>query len=295
MSFVGHVRRTMCLCVLSAAIVSCADVQPSQSPTLPNGGTPTWTLVWRDEFDGPAGTLPDSLKWSHDTADGCPVGICGFSNRDKQYYTRAPDNASLNGFGQLAIVARRASPGLLCSDGPCRYTSAKMTTRGKMGALPGRVEARIKIPSGQGLWPAFKILGTSFPATPWPQCGELDIMENRGSDPRTVSSAMHGPGYFNVAFLGHAYTLHNGGTLADDYHDYVVEWNSERVSFYVDATLHFSFNRAEVERFGPWPFDQSFFIVLNLAVGGVYDGDPQSDVIFPATMLTDYVRVYVRS
>ena len=251
--------------------------------------------MWRDDFDGPAGALPDSLKWSADTADGCQGAVCGFDTREKQFYTRAPENAALNGLGQLALVARTAGAGLPCTYGPCRYTSAKLTTRGKMSARPGRVEARIKLPAGQSLWPAFKMLGTSFPATTWPQCGELDIMESKGSDPRTISSSMHGPGFFDVAYLGHAYVLPSVNTFADGYHDFVVEWDSQHVSFYVDATVHFSFTRAEAERLGPWALDQPFFIVLGLAVGGVFDGDPQTDSIFPATMLIDYVRVYVRS
>jgi beta-glucanase (GH16 family) len=285
-------RGVLRLCVLSTSILACSDAQPSQ-PYV--GGTPIWTLVWRDEFDGPAGASPDTLTWNRETADGCLGAICGFDNREKQYYTRAAENVSLNGSGQLAIVARVAAPGLVCSYGPCRYSSAKLSTRGPMCALPGRVEARIRVPAGQSLWPAFKMLGTGFPATSWPQCGELDIMEGRGSDPRAMSSAWHGPGFFDVAFLGHAYTLQNGRTFADDYHDFAVEWDSTHVLFFVDGTLHYSFTRADVERLGPWTLNQSFFIVLSLAVGGVFDGDPKSDAIFPAAMLVDYVRVYVRS
>jgi beta-glucanase (GH16 family) len=289
---IGRVGNAVYVGVISAAIAACADVQSSQPR---DGGPPTWTLVWRDEFDGPVGAPPDSLKWNLDTADGCLGTICGFEKREKQYYTRAAENSSLTGSGQLAIVARIAGPGLTCSSGPCRYTSAKLTTRGKLGVLPGRVEARIKLPAGQGLWPAFKMLGTTFPATTWPQCGEIDVMENRGSDPRSMSSAWHGPGFFDITYLGRGYTLQNGRNFADDYYDFAVEWDSERVLFFADGTLHYSFTRAEVERLGPWALNQSFFIVLNLAVGGVFDGDPQSDAIFPATMLIDYVRVYVKS
>lgn len=282
--------------VVIAGIVACGGgepTEPKQPVQPPAETTPTWKQVWSDEFNGPAGTLPDSLTWVHDTADGCQVGICGWGNREKEYYTRAPENGSLNGLGQLAIVARPAPPGLMCYYGACRYTSAKITTRGKKLAGPGRVEARIRIPAGQGLWPAFWMLGNSFPATPWPGCGELDIMENHGSAPQTTSSAMHGPGYSGGTPFAGGYTLGNG-SFASDFHVFAIEWNAERAQFHVDDRQTYTIERTDVQRYGPWVFDQSFFIILNLAVGGLFDGDPQSDAILPATMLIDYVRVYSR-
>lgn len=277
---------------LGVTILSCGGAPLSQPG---DAGPPTWRLVWSDEFSGAAGTSPDSLKWSPDVGDGCEFGNCGTGSAEKQYYTNAPENGSLNGTGQLAIIARRAVSGLRCYYGACQYTSAKLTTRGKMGALPGRVEARIRLPTGQGLWPAFALLGSSFPATPRPWCGELDIMESHGSDPRSIISAMHGPGYFNVNYAGRKYVPESGGTLTDDYHVFAVEWNAERILFFVDGALHFTLARTEVERGGPWVFDRSFFLILSVAVGGSFDGDPVSDAIFPATMLVDYVHVYVRS
>lgn len=167
----------------------------STASTVSTGPTTTWVQVWSDEFDGAAGARIDSTKWSYETADGCTQGICGWGNNEKEYYSDASENIALNGQGQLMIVARRAPAGLTCSYGPCLYTSARITTRGKMVVAPGRVEARIKLPAGQGLWPAFWMLGHNSPAMPWPACGELDIMENKGSQPATTSSAVHGPGY----------------------------------------------------------------------------------------------------
>lgn len=155
----------------------------------------------------------------------------------------------------------------------------------------GRVAARIKLPAGQGLWPAFWMLGRSFPATPWPDCGELDVMENRGSDPTTTSSAVHGPGYSGNTPFAHAHSLQHD-TFADDFHTFTVEWDSLHVRFFVDDTVHYRVTRSEVERFGTSVLDQSFFLLLNLAVGGTFDGDPSSDAILPATLLVDYVRVY---
>jgi beta-glucanase (GH16 family)/pimeloyl-ACP methyl ester carboxylesterase len=251
-----------------------------------------WTQVWSDEFDGAAGARIDSTKWNYETTDGCKQGICGWGNNEKEYYTDASENIVLNGQGQLMIVARRAPAGLTCYYGPCRYTSAKVTTRGKMLASPGRVEARIKLSPGQGLWPAFWMLGHNSPATPWPAVGEIDIMENKGSEPSTTSSALHGQGYSGATPFAHRHRLERG-TIAD-FHTFAVEWDSLHVRFFVDDSAHYTITRPEVERFGKSVLDQPFFLILNLAVGGHFDGDPRSDAILPATMLVDYVRVYVR-
>ena len=250
-----------------------------------------WVQVWSDEFSGAAGASVDSTRWRYDTADGCASGNCGWGNNEKEYYSRSPENIALNGQGQLAIVARTAPAGLKCYYGPCRYTSAKVTTRGKVDVAPGRVEARIKLSAGQGLWPAFWLLGTNIAAVGWPASGELDVMENRGSAPTVASSAIHGPGYSGNTPLVHARSLERG-TFTDAFHAFAVEWDSLTVRFFVDDTAHYEVTRGEVERYGRWAFDQPFFVILNLAVGGHFDGDPASDAIFPATMLVDYVRVY---
>ncbi len=256
--------------------------------------TITWTLLWSDEFNGPAGARIDSTKWGYQTGDGCKEGICGWGNNEKEYYTDQSENIALNGQGQLAITARLAPPGLTCQYGPCLYTSAKITTRGKMLAAPGRIEARIKLPlAGQGLWPAFWMLGHNSPTTLWPDCGELDIMENKGSQPTTTSSAVHGPGYSGATPFAHAYNLPRGD-LSDDFHTFAVEWDSLHVRFFVDDTAHYETTRGAIQQYGKSILDQPFFLILNLAVGGHFDGDPQSNAIFPATMLVDYVRVYVK-
>lgn len=282
-------RRATGLIALATSVLACGggtspSAVTSPPPPPPAPTTTTWTVVWADEFDGAAGTSVDSTKWSYDLGDGCQVGLCGWGNNEREYYTTIADNIALNGSGQLAITARRLASG--------RYTSAKIKTKGKMLARPGRVEARIKLPSGQGLWPAFWMLGSNHPETPWPQCGELDIMENRGSDPRTVSSAVHGPGYSGATPFAHPVWSSSG--FADDFHVYAVEWDSDQVRFYVDGSLHYAVNRSDVQRYGAWVFDQPFYVILNLAIGGNFDGDPRSDAIFPATMLIDYVRVSVR-
>ncbi len=269
-----------------SALLGCGHTSTS---TVPGG----WVQVWSDEFDGAAGARVDSAKWRHDTADGCAAGNCGWGTNEKEYYTALPENIALNGLGQLMIVARTAPAGLTCYYGPCRYTSTKITTRGKLHVVPGRVEASIKLSAGQGLWPAFWMLGSGFPTTPWPACGELDIMENRGSAPATTSSAVHGPGYSGNTPFAHAHSL-APGTVADAFHTFAVEWDSLRVRFFVDDTVHYVVTRADIEQFGTSVLDRSYFLILNLAVGGNFDGDPASDAIFPATMLVDYVRVYGR-
>lgn len=271
------------------AMLGCAR---NQSPTVPSTTPPAvqWTLVWSDEFDGAGGTGADATKWTHDIGDGCSAGICGWGNNEKEYYTNSADNIALNGAGQLEIVARVAPAGLTCYYGACRYTSAKIHTRGKMNAEPGRVEARIKLPTGQGLWPAFWMLGSGFPNTPWPQCGELDIMEFRGSQPSLMSSAIHGPGYSGATPFAHTHTLPSG-----EYHTYSVIWDATNVQFFVDGVVHYTVSRSDLERFGNSVLGQSYFVILNLAVGGHFDGDPASDAILPATMVIDYVRVYERN
>jgi beta-glucanase (GH16 family) len=286
-----------CRCALTASVSlvwACSTASIVSTP-LPTSTPPptTWVQVWSDEFDGAAGARIDSTKWSYETGDGCQQGICGWGNSEKEYYSDASQNIALNGQGHLMIVARTAPAGLSCSYGPCRYTSARITTRGKMLAAPGKVEARIKLPAGQGLWPAFWMLGHNSPSTPWPACGELDIMENKGSQPSTTSSAVHGPGYSGQTPFAHSNTL-TSGALADDFHTFAVQWDSLSVQFFVDGILHYSVTRPDIERYGNSILDQPFFLMLNLAVGGHFDGDPQSDAIFPATMLVDYVRVYAR-
>jgi len=281
-----------------AATLGCGGDTASIAATPRGGDTVSivppareWVQVWSDEFDGAAGSRIDNTKWSYDLADGCQVGICGWGNNEKEYYSDSTDNIALNGQGQLQIVARTAAPGRSCYYGPCRYTSAKVTSRGKMLASPGRVEARIKLPGGQGLWPAFWMLGHGSPATPWPDCGEIDIMENKGSQLSTTSSALHGPGYSGATPFAHSFVLPTG-KLADDFHTFAVEWDSVYVRWYVDDNPHYTVTRDEIQRYGSSVLNQSFFVILNLAVGGHFDGDPQSDTIFPATMLVDYVRVF---
>jgi beta-glucanase (GH16 family) len=283
-------RRTLTTLAIAAALgcASGAPTVPPPAPPPPPPPPPPWTQVWADEFSGPAGAAVDTAYWRHDLGDGCPNN-CGWGNNEREYYTAAADNIALNGDGQLAIVARVAPAGLTCYYGSCLYTSGKITTRGKISVVPGRVEARIRLAAGQGLWPAFWMLGDNIGTVGWPACGELDIMENKGSQPTLTSSAVHGPGY-----SGNTPFAHPQETSATDFHVYAVEWDFQSIRYFVDDRLHYTVSRADVQTRGSWVFDQTFFVILNQAVGGHFDGHPLSDAIFPATMLVDYVRVYRR-
>ena len=274
-----------------SALLACTSASSAPRPVTTSSSASELKQVWADEFDGPADSRIDSTRWHYDLGDGCQSGNCGWGNQEKESYTSASENVSLDGQGRLRIVARPAAAGLTCYYGACRYTSAKITTRGTLDVAPGRVEARIKLPAGQGLWPAFWLLGVNVGAVGWPQCGELDIMENHGSNMTSTSSAMHGPGYSGNTPFVHSYQL-AAASFAEDFHTFAVEWNSSRVMFFVDGQQHYAIQRDDVERHGNWVFDHPFFVILNLAVGGTFDSDPRSDAILPATMLVDYVRVY---
>ncbi|HUC41231.1 MAG TPA: glycoside hydrolase family 16 protein, partial [Gemmatimonadales bacterium] len=237
---------------LVGAALACAAGAPVivvPAPPPPPPPPPTWTLVWSDEFADSAGAGIDTTHWRYDTGDGCSQGNCGWGNNEKEYYRSDTTNIAQNGQGQLRIVARVAPAGLTCYYGPCRYTSAKITTRDKMFADQGRIEARIKLAAGQGLWPAFWMLGKNIGTVGWPTCGELDIMENHGSDISSMSSAVHGPGYSGNTPFVHVNRFASGGVT--DFHLYAVEWDSVSIRFFVDSVAHYQVARVSVGQFGP--------------------------------------------
>ncbi len=244
-------------------------------------------LVWSDEFDGPSGALVDAGKWVFE------VGGNGWGNQELEYYTDRPRNASLNGEGALAVQALRetyAGP-----DGVTReYTSARLKTQGKFEQAYGRFEARLKVPRGQGLWPAFWMLGNDIGASGWPLCGEIDVMENIGREPSTVHGTIHGPGYSGASGIGAPFILSGGASVADDFHVFAVEWEPAAIRFYVDASLYATRTPADLPAGQRWVFDHPFFLLLNVAVGGSWPGSPDATTVFPQTMLVDYVRVYRR-
>jgi beta-glucanase (GH16 family) len=258
---------------------------------LPTGGgpPPAWTLAWSDEFDGAAGTPVDGTKWVADT------GGQGWGNQEREYYTAGAENAALDGAGRLVITARAEpqSSTRRCWYGICQYTSARLKTKGLFAPTYGRFEARIRIPRGQGIWPAFWMLGDDIDSVGWPKSGEIDVMENIGREPAMVHGTMHGPGYSGGSGIGGSYTL-TSGAFADDFHVFTVEWTPGLVRWLVDEQEYRRTTPADLPAGTTWVFDHPFFLLLNLAVGGAWPGDPDATSTYPQQMVVDYVRVYRR-
>ena len=251
-------------------------------------GTPPeihgWALTWSDEFNGPNGSAPDPAKWKFD------VGGDGWGNRELEYYTERPQNAFIED-GHLVIRAIRED--FTGADGVARhYTSARLKTQGIFAQAYGRFEARIKIPYGQGVWPAFWLLGNDLGKVRWPQSGEIDIMENIGREPSAIHGSMHGPGYSGNEGLTQAISLPGEQPFYEEYHLYAIEWEPNAVHFFVDSTKYATFTPANLAPELRWVFDHPFFVVLNLAVGGDWPGAPDESTVFPQSMLVDFVRVY---
>lgn len=257
-----------------------------EPPALAAAGMPApGPLVWSDEFNGPAGTAPDNSKWLHDT------GGSGWGNGELQYYTSSTRNAAMDGHGNMAITARRENPdNYTCHYGTCQYTSARLLTAGKFSRNKGRFEARLKLPKGQGMWPAFWMLGDNVFTDGWPNSGELDVMENVGKEPGTIWGSIHGPGYSGANSVNASYTLPNGKALGDAFHTFTVDWGPESITWYIDGIPYSHKTKASVP--GPWVFDHNFFLLLNLAVGGNWPGAPDPGTALPQSLLVDYVRVY---
>jgi beta-glucanase (GH16 family) len=268
-------------CILAFTLfvltASCGGSAQNSTPLPPPNSS--YVLVWSDEFSGANGSSPDSSKWVMET------GGNGWGNNELESYTARPENAKIQD-GNLVITAlQEAYTG---SDGIARqYTSARIKTQGKFEQKYGRFEARIKIPAGQGIWPAFWMLGSNISSVDWPACGEIDIMENIGKEPGMVHGSLHGSGFDSSA----PYSL-STGKFADDFHVFAIEWEPAAVRFYVDGNLYDTRTPANVPAGQTWAFDHPFFILLNVAVGGYWPGSPDSTSTFPQTMLVDYVRVY---
>jgi beta-glucanase (GH16 family) len=233
-------------------------------------------LVMKDEFDQPG--APSTALWNYDIG----TGQNGWGNSELQFYTDRPKNVTVQN-GYLIITALKES------FNGSSYTSARLLTKGKFEQAYGRFEARIRLPWGQGVWPAFWMLGADIDAVPWPAAGEIDIMEFRGQNPSTILGTVHGPGYSAGQSISKSYTLKNG-RFDTDFHVFGIEWGPEYVNFYVDNVLYNQITPADVK--GEWVFNKPLFILINLAVGGSFVGSPNDETVFPQTMLVDYIRVY---
>ncbi|GAB4515599.1 MAG: glycoside hydrolase family 16 protein [Allomuricauda sp.] len=233
-------------------------------------------LTLSEEFDTDG--QPNPSIWGYEIG----TGENGWGNQELQYYTDRSDNVTVQN-GVLLITAREES-----FEGSA-YTSARLITKDKFEQRYGRFEARIRLPYGQGIWPAFWMLGADIDENPWPGAGEIDIMEYRGQEPTVLIGSMHGPGYSAGEAISKEYELTND-RFDTGFHIFGIEWGPEYVNFYVDDVLYNQITPEDVP--GPWVFNKPFYILMNVAVGGTFVGSPDEETVFPQTMLVDYVRVY---
>jgi beta-glucanase (GH16 family) len=284
-------KRFAILILLLAAACSTLAKPKDNLPMTESASLNGWTLIWNDEFDSPAGSPPDSSKWKHDIGGG------GWGNKEWEYYTDLPKNASTDGAGNLVIRAEQVQgqeEKRMCWYGECKFTSARILTQDKFTVTYGRGEARIKVPYGQGIWPAFWMLGEDIPSKGWPECGEIDIMENIGREPSAAHGTVHGPGYSGAEGISHTFTLPNGEKFSDDFHVFAMEWEPNEIRWYVDDNLYGTLKKDSFTE-KRWVFDHPFFIIMNVAVGGYWPGYPDETSVFPQTMMIDYVRAYQKA
>lgn len=249
-------------------------------------GVPGWSLAWSEEFDGAAGGSADPQTWRMETGGG------GWGNGELQYYTDGSENAFLDGASNLTIAVHRPESWLRDDRyGGCGYTSARLISKDRVMLRYGLVQARIRVPDGRGIWPAFWMLGQDIDMTGWPQCGEIDVMEILGHDPEVVHATVHGPGYSGRA--GVTASRRARASLAEAFQVYSVAWEPSRIRWYLDDQLYATVTPDDL-RGGPWVFDHDFYLLINVAVGGTFPGNPDTSLTFPRTMLIDYIRHYTK-
>ena len=274
---------TLVVVVLFAVTMLVMTLLPLKLHADPAEGLPgSWQLVWSDEFKQPDGTKPDPAKWGYDT------GGNGFGNNEKEYYTDRTNNVRVED-GKLVIEAQKEN------FSGRHYTSGRILTQGKYSWTYGIFEARIKIPRGQGIWPAFWMLGTGISSNSWPDCGEIDIMENIGREPGKVHGTVHGPGYSGSHGIGKPVSLPDHAVVADDFHIFAVDCEPGSVTWFLDGRKYFSITPASLPQGTAWVFDKPKFLLLNLAVGGDWPGDPDRTSTYPQRMVVEYVRVYQKT
>ena len=281
----------------SALVAACVALTLMVNPAADAAPKKTLKLLWSDEFNGKKGSAPSAKNWSREIGGG------GWGNSERQYYTDKALNASMDGAGRLVITSRRISneyseqvgtdPGTedilnRCSE--CQFTSARMKSARNVSFMYGRIEARMKMPQGVGTWPAFWMLGGDLlDGVPWPECGEIDIMEFRGDIPDQTTSAIHGPTTPQGSGLGARYL--SMAPLSDGYHTYAIEWKKNSIDFIVDGRVNGTYTSRDTGTRG-WVYNQEFFIILNLAMGGTYAGEYIDPNLNQAQLNIDYIRFY---
>ena len=276
------------IALYAAALLCCsgavAALPAAATASAPRQAAAAAAVTFADEFNGPAGAGVDGGKWQVETGDNV-------NNHERQYYTSGNNNARLDGQGNLVITARKENPNnYQCWYGRCEYTSARMNTAGRFTSAYGHVETRMKLPRGQGMWPAFWMLGDDPGHVGWPAQGEIDIMENVGFEPGTVHGTLHGPGYFGEGGIGAGYTLPGGQAFADAFHTFAIDWSPNSISWSVDGNVYQRRTPADLGG-RTWVYNKPFYLIMNLAVGGYWPGDPNSGTSFPQQLVVDYVRV----
>ena len=290
-------NRRVILAPASALVAACVGLSFMVNPVADAAPKKTLKLLWSDEFNGKKGSAPSAKTWSREIGGG------GWGNSERQYYTDKALNAAMDGAGRLVITAKRISneyaeqvsedPGTedilnRCSE--CQFTSARMKTARKVSFQYGRIEARMKLPQGVGTWPAFWMLGGDLlDGVPWPECGEIDIMEFRGDIPDQATSAIHGPTTPQGSGLGARYL--SVTPLSDGYHTYAIEWKKNSIDFIVDGRVNGTYTSRDTGARG-WVYNQEFFIILNLAMGGTYAGEYIDPTLNQAQLNIDYIRFY---
>lgn len=277
------IKRT-CRLLAGIAGLSCLagflQAVPTETRSVASGAK--WHLVWSDEFNQSNGDAPDPAKWNFD------IGGNGWGNNELEYYTSRTNNVRIEN-GKLVIEARGEK------FDERKITSARLLTKGKGSWTYGRFEARIKVPRGQGMWPAFWLLGADIDSAGWPASGEIDIMENIGKEPGTIHGTIHGPGYSGENGIGGPLTLPGKAEVSDDYHVFAVECETNSIRWFMDGREYFSVTPASLPQNAQWVFNTPKFMLLNLAVGGHWPGYPDDTTVLPQKMLVDYVRVYSAS
>lgn len=240
---------------------------------------PGYTLKWSDEFNGP--TL-DGTIWGHQNGDGCP-GICGWGNNELEFYTDRPENLYFQN-GKMIIEARPES-----YQGK-NYTSSKILTQGKKPIKFGRIDIRAVLPKGKGIWPAFWLMPEKSVFGGWPKSGEIDLMEVVGHEPGKTHGTLHfGPGPGSTQ-ISRNYSL-PAKTFNDEFHVFSLEWKEDQIKWLVDGNVFSTVNKADLGA-NNYPFNEEFFLIVNLAVGGNWPGSPDATTYFPAWLIVDYIRVY---
>jgi beta-glucanase (GH16 family) len=240
---------------------------------------PGYTLAWSDEFNG---TSLDASAWTHESGDGCP-GLCGWGNNELEYYTNNTNNLSFQD-GKMIIEAKAESVG------GKNYTSARIKTQGKKTFKFGRIDIRAILPKGKGIWPALWLLPQDNVFGGWPRSGEIDMMENMGSQPSSVLGTLHyGPGPGST-YMSRNYSLANG-SFNDEFHVFSLEWKQDQIKWLVDGALYGTISKADIGG-NNWPFNEQFFFIINLAVGGNFSGNPDASTVFPQWFIIDYIRIY---